>query len=257
MWRTSTNLPTSTPIAPTFLNLQTTANKFKFIHKLYHCKNVSLYKNKILEKNSHFISNILQQNKGWGDLISSPSFKKPKKSWNKAVKKRAADLNLEFTLKNINSELFSTGISNLLPISAPENCLFLSFAKGINFQDTLFKIRSNSLFTNDFQCTICKKNLAPENAMLHLIFSCPNGNTRNLLNFSLKLLWEDKTYRSWEKQTNYLKLLLLTGANSTSKDNPLQIINNTPSTLLVLKQIILEIEPAILKDERITLLLLE
>ena len=93
--------------------------------------------------------------------------------------------------------------------------------------------------------------------MLHLIFSCPNGNTRNLLNFSLKLLWEDKTYRSWEKQTNYLKLLLLTGANSTSKDNPLQIINNTPSTLLVLKQIILEIEPAILEDERITLLLLE
>ena len=234
--------------------IQTTANKFKFIHKLYHCKNVSLYKNKILEKNSHFISNILQHNKGWGDLISSPSFKKPKKSWNKAVKKRAAELNLALTKLRINSELFSTGISNLLPISAPENCLFLNFAKEINFQTTLFKIRSNSLFTNDFQCTICKKNLAPENAMLHLIFSCPNGNTRNLLTFSLKLLWEVKTYTSWEKQTNYLKLLLLTGANSTSKSNPLQVINNIPATLLALKQIILEIEPAILEDERITLL---
>ena len=67
--------------------IQTTANKFKFIHKLYHCKNVSLYKNKILENNSYFISNILQQNKGWGDLISSPSFKKSKKIW---IKKKAA-----------------------------------------------------------------------------------------------------------------------------------------------------------------------
>ena len=235
--------------------LQTTANKFKFIHKLYHCKNVSLYKNKILQKNSHFISNILQHNKSWGDLISSPCFKSSKKIWNKTVKKRAIELNLALTQTLINSDLLSTGISNLHPISAPENHLFLNYAKKINFQTNLLKIRSNSIFTNDFQCTTCKKTLAPEKAMLHLIFSCPNCETRNLLTFSLKLLWDVGTYAAWEQQTNCLKLLLLTGANTTSKKNPLQSINKTPETLLVLKQIILEIEPAIIEDERITLLL--
>ena len=91
--------------------------------------------------------------------------------------------------------------------------------------------------------------------MLHLKFSCPNCETRNLLTFSLKLLWDVGTYATWEQQTNCLKLLLLTGANTTSKKNPLQSINKTPETLLVLKQIILEIEPAIIEDERITLLL--
>ena len=38
------------------------------------------------------------------------------------------------------------------------------------------------------------------------------------------------------------------------KKKNLQSINNTPSTLLVLKQLILEIGPAIIEDERITLL---
>ena len=90
--------------------------------------------------------------------------------------------------------------------------------------------------------------------MLHLLFACPNRETCNLLTFSLKLLWNAETYASWEKQSNCLKLLLLTGANSASKKNPLQSINNTPSTLLVLKQLILEIGPAIIEDERITLL---
>ena len=114
---------------------------------------------------------------------------------------------------------------------------------------------TNTFFSNTLQLVIHKwfpmhhlqKKPAPENAMLHLIFSCPNCKTRNLLTYSLKLLWNVENYVSWEKQTNCLKLLLLTGANSTSKTNPLQTINNTPSTLLVLKQSILEIEQPSLK----------
>ena len=88
--------------------------------------------------------------------------------------------------------------------------------------------------------------------LLHLIFACTNCKTKDLLNSSLKLLWGAKTYTSWKLQTNCLKLLLLTGANSTSKKNPLQNINSIPATLLVLKQIMLEIEPDIMEDTRIT-----
>ena len=232
--------------------IQTTANKFKFIHKLYHCKKVSLYRNKILQENSHFITNLLQHQKNWGDLISSPLLKKPKKTWNKAIKKRAIELNLALTKSHIDSDMLSAGLSKLLPISAPENHIFLSFAKKINLLTTLFKIRSNSLFTNDIQCSKCKKNLAPEKTMLHLLFTCPNCKTRDLLNSSLNLLWDAKTLTSWKKQTNCLKLLLLTGANSTSKKDPLQNINSIPATLLVLKQTILEIEPELTEDADIT-----
>ena len=88
--------------------------------------------------------------------------------------------------------------------SAPENHIFLSFAKEINLLTTLFKIRSNSLFTNKIQCSNCKKNLAPEKATLHLLFACPNCKTRDLLNSSLYLLWDAKTFTSWKKQKNCL-----------------------------------------------------
>ena len=88
--------------------------------------------------------------------------------------------------------------------------------------------------------------------MLHLLFAGPICKTRDLLNSSLNLLWDAKTYTSWKKQTNCLKLLLLTGANSTSKKDPLQNINSIPATLLVLKQAILEIEPELTENANIT-----
>ena len=91
---------------------------------------------------------------------------KPKNLGTKLLKQRAAELKLAALTKlRIDSDLLSTEISNLLPVSAPENHLFLSFAEKINFLATVLKIHSNSFFTNESKCTNCKKNLAP---VIHL-----------------------------------------------------------------------------------------